>query len=420
MSEARVDILIANPGTHPEMMQFAAALGSGFSTAYATSSNFSHDSLLMNIAARLERYFPQFSAQLLRRQLPPELGKSKVIHRALLQEAAFQAFKKVNRRLARDIMNSRNKAFGRQMQQVVADTAPRLIVSQYTASSSVFEAAPPECLRVLNYPIAHHRWLRETMRTEASVNPKWAPTLHGHDLTDREIEMLDLEIEEADFVLVPSSFVARTFQQSGVPETKLITLPLGCDIHRGNRDRRVDRDGELHVLFAGQVTQRKGIGYLAEAIKALPQARLTVIGDCPPAARNLLSSYPRVEILPTVPRHVLRTHMSEADVLVLPSLAEGFPLVAIEAMSVGCPVLISRATFADDLVEDGVNGFVLPRISVDSILEQLQRIQGWTRITELSDSAIRTAENYSWENYRDRAREVAAGLISGRKPAGAV
>ena len=76
---------------------------------------------------------------------------------------------------------------------------------------------------------------------------------------------------------------------------------------------------------------------------------------------------PRVRHVPPQPRSELRRIYLNADVYVLPSLAEGFGLTALEAMACGLPVILSEHTFAHDIVTDGKEGYVVPIRDADAI-----------------------------------------------------
>jgi glycosyltransferase involved in cell wall biosynthesis len=218
------------------------------------------------------------------------------------------------------------------------------------------------------------------------------------------MEALDREIELADCILVPSSFAVRTFLESGVPADKLEMFPLGCaapddfsltDNVSGVREKR-----ELRVIYAGQVTQRKGIGYLLEAVSGLEAVKLQVVGTAGAQARTVLSDYENVEYISSQPRGDLYQLLRNADVLALPSLAEGFGLVALEAMANGTPCIVSRNTFAGDLIVHGHNGFILDDVSTQAIRSLLTEIAGDAESLErVGAEAARTARKYSWDRF---------------------
>ncbi|MEH7250463.1 glycosyltransferase family 4 protein, partial [Neobacillus niacini] len=101
-----------------------------------------------------------------------------------------------------------------------------------------------------------------------------------------------------------------------------------------------------------------------------------------------------------------------AHVLIQPSLADGFGLVALEAMSCGLPVILSDSTGASDIVEDGKNGFVVKSGSIDDIFEKVNWFNNHrNHISEMSKNAKMTADFYTWERYHQKAIEEIKNII---------
>ena len=91
----------------------------------------------------------------------------------------------------------------------------------------------------------------------------------------------------------------------------------------------------------------------------------------------------------------------DSDVLVLPSLGEGFGLVVTEALACGLPVIVTPNVGASDLVHDGQEGFVVPVRSADLIAERLQTLcLDRKLLAAMSRHAQASAEKHSWESYR--------------------
>ena len=103
--------------------------------------------------------------------------------------------------------------------------------------------------------------------------------------------------------------------------------------------------------------------------------------------------------------------MSRHDVLVLPSLHEGFGLVMTEAMGQGLVVITTPHTAGPDLITDSVDGFVIPIRSAAAIEEKLDLLlRDRNRLRAMQAEAREKALAYAWENYRQHlvrlAREV--------------
>ena len=144
--------------------------------------------------------------------------------------------------------------------------------------------------------------------------------------------------------------------------------------------RRLDPDGKLRVLFVGALSQAKGLGYLLEAVAGLEGGiEFTLIGrrvSPTVPAPSLLEKY---NWIPSLPHDELLREMSRHDVLVLPSLHEGFGLVMTEAMSQGLVVITTPHTAGPDLITDGVDGFVVPIRSAAAIEEKLEILRARSR-----------------------------------------
>ena len=104
--------------------------------------------------------------------------------------------------------------------------------------------------------------------------------------------------------------------------------------------------------------------------------------------------------------------MSQNDVLVLPSLHEGFGLVLTEAMSQGLVVITTPHTAGPDLITDGVDGLLVPIRSSDAIEEALAHLLlNRDHLAAMQEAARRRVNAYSWENYRLRLAQLAREVM---------
>ena len=97
----------------------------------------------------------------------------------------------------------------------------------------------------------------------------------------------------------------------------------------------------------------------------------------------------------------------QGTLFVFPSVEDGFGMVVTEAMACGVPVVISDNTGARDVVEEGVNGFVVPTRDVEAIKERILLFRDNPGLRETMGQAAReTALNNTWYHYSDKLAKV--------------
>ncbi|WP_433973196.1 glycosyltransferase family 4 protein [Tunturiibacter lichenicola] len=210
----------------------------------------------------------------------------------------------------------------------------------------------------------------------------------------------------ADAITVPSTAAKRSFVQMGIAPEKVHVIPYGVRLDQFTPTETPSSDS-FEVLFAGQVSLRKGVPYLLQAFARLkhPKKRLTIVGAIQEDMRILLTTLPmeNVTVTGSMPQAQLAKKMSASHLLVLPSIEEGLALVQGQAMACGCPVLATTATGAEDLFTDGEQGFIVPDRDVDTLTERMQQIADDPALQQrLSEASLVRVKNLGgWDQYGD-------------------
>jgi glycosyltransferase involved in cell wall biosynthesis len=209
-----------------------------------------------------------------------------------------------------------------------------------------------------------------------------------------------IEMEEADYVLIPSDFVRRSFVEEGFPERRLLQAAFGADT---TRFRPAEERGShpLRVLFVGQIGIRKGVPYLLEAWRQLEwrDAELWLVGRAEADFGPLLARWdglPGVKLVGHVPDPVAM--YQQADLFAFPSIEEGSALVTYEALACGLPVVTTPN--AGSVVRDGLEGFIAPIRDVDALAAALERLRASEQLRqEMGRAARERAEEFTWERF---------------------
>jgi phosphatidylinositol alpha-mannosyltransferase len=201
-------------------------------------------------------------------------------------------------------------------------------------------------------------------------------------------------------------------------------IPNGVDIAAAPREQKPASE-ELRILFVGRPEERKGLPILLAAFGALIEhvpSRLTVIG----AEREDVLRYladpetmGSIDVRGRVSGEALHRAMHEADVLCAPSLSgESFGMVLTEAFAAGTPAIASAIAGYSDVVNDGIDGVLVPPGDAQRLAEELQRAHHEPeRLLAMGHAARQSAERYAWPHVADRVTAVYERALAAPEPA---
>ena len=201
---------------------------------------------------------------------------------------------------------------------------------------------------VLERPNANTRFAMEVVQKECERLGVTLPPDHEHAYNQEKLRTEEEEYALASRLLCPSEFVVKTFLDKGFAEEKLARHIYGFDekVYYPSSEARDPKRG-LTMLFVGVCAVRKGVHYALEAWLRSPASQdgtFLIAGDFLPAYAQKLApmlAHPSVRVLGH--RNDVPELMRKSDILVLPSIEEGFGLVITEAMGSGCVPLASEA-----------------------------------------------------------------------------
>lgn len=257
---------------------------------------------------------------------------------------------------------------------------------------------------------AHTATAYESAGRESALLRVELPKGHSHRFDPKRLAIEEIEFRLADVLLVPSSYVERTFLERGFDPARLARHQYGFDPERfAPAVRHEPFPRPFTVLFAGRGEPNKGLHYALQAWHdsgASADGRFLICGAILPRYRKLLApllEHPSIEELGFVDdvEAVMRT----VDVLVLPSVTEGSALVTYEAQGCGCVLLVSDATGAQ--VTHLEQALVHPVGDVRVLTEHLRMLHGDGRLlARLKAATIRGRDQLTWDRAADRLLRV--------------
>src|SRR5215471_1953574 len=259
---------------------------------------------------------------------------------------------------------------------------------------------------VLERPNAHTRFAYTVVQAECDRIGVALPPDHEHAFNAEILEREEKEFDEAHRILCPSDFVVKTFRDQGFAPEKLVRHIYGFDQTRFFPANGCKPGGEgLTVIFVGVAAVRKGLHFALEAWLNSPahkKGRFLIAGEFVPAYREKLAEmlrHPSIRILGQ--RNDIPDLMRQSDVMVLPSIEEGFGLVCTEALGAGAVPLVSDA--CTDTCQHMRNALVHPVADVRTLTDQISMLdEDRGLLARLRGEAILSSRSLTWDAAGER------------------
>jgi glycosyltransferase involved in cell wall biosynthesis len=329
----------------------------------------------------------------------PEVPPVKI--RSLPVTAAWSALRRPRRGTDRIYRHwaEANAAFGRAVVRTGLEDIDAVYVFN-AAGLEIARAAKDRGLNVfLDQTMAPHAWVECTLAEERERWPGWEPSdvtpADWQPLADRE----SAEWQLADRIICGSSFVAESVAAEGGPQRTAI-IPYGYNHSAPDSHRSMTTRRQLNVLFVGTVGLRKGIPYLLKAAHDIAGRGVSFRAVGPVALEDRAVAELRrlIDLTGPVPRTAMSAHYAWADVLVLPTLAEGSANVCFEALAHGVPVITTPN--AGSVVRDGIDGFLTEPRDSQALAERLEQLRADVYLyEEMSMQARRQVKDFSRASY---------------------
>lgn len=230
-----------------------------------------------------------------------------------------------------------------------------------------------------------------------------------------------LSMNYAEYVLALTRSMSTEINKYNIGN-KVLVIPNGIDIDVFDSVcvRSQKFNNNFIVLWVGRFRTEKGIEYLIRAmlflVGRIKNIRLLLIGEGPMELKlkeltKKLNLDEFIVFIGKVPNEKIPEYMLYSDVFVLPSITEGFPLVLLEAMASGLPIIASRVDGIPEIIQDGKNGFLVEPANPNAIAQSILKIYTDCQLkNEISSYNKEFAKNFSWENIAMRIDELYSSI----------
>lgn len=415
--------LVACPDSRPPAYQAAVGLARAGRLDRLATGFYSRGTGAMG--ALLKRLAPEFAANLerkLARRRDPEIPPDHV-HSHSAFDLALALENRVGGALRGRIARDRTVRFDRWLAGLVRREHPDVLLAFSDVASDI---TLPLCRSIgiptiLSMVHGDVREEVEVLEREAERSPEFFRIYLGDGPIDRRaLAWLHArrlrDLDGADRILVPSEHIAGVLARHGTDPGRIDVIPYAADT-RSFRPRADRSHGETcRFLFAGGITQRKGIKDLLDAWRLVrrPGWSLALLGAMPRDPSPLEPYRDDFTWLGRVGHAEMARHMAEADVFVFPSLFEGSAVVTYEALACGLPSIVTAESGA--MARDGLDGFLVPAadpVALAARMETLGRDPSLRAF--MARNAREQAERHDWPRYHESLLGALDRAASGRE-----
>lgn len=275
---------------------------------------------------------------------------------------------------------------------------------------AIIEAKKLNKITILERGSSHYNYQMKILSDEfLKFNKVFKP---NYEAWQREL----LEYELADYVMVPSTYVKRSFIEQGFSEKKILLNPYGVDLSSFKQIEK--RDAIFRVIFAGGLSFRKGAQYLLQAFYELdlPNSELWHLGTVTEEIQPLVEKFQseKIKYLGHKPQNDLHKYYSQGSVFVIMSIEEGLALVQPQAMACGLPLICTTNTGGEDLItSDGEEGFVINIRDLEALKEKLLYLYQNPKVClQMGQKAkLKVSAGFTWDDYGNRYVEILNKIV---------
>ena len=305
------------------------------------------------------------------------------------------------------------QAMERRAIDILDSSTTHVYCYEYSARET-FEAATRMGIRkIYEVPSPEYAFVERLLANEMSAFPELRTRATGYfeRVRAERLERRRREWDLADLVVVNSTFTLKTFASAGLNTEKVVVIPYGAPDVAVIRSDKPSERSPFRFLWAGTFSIRKGAHHLLEAWRMLPKAgapELHIYGAWALPDRLRAGLPPSIQFHGSLPQSELFRRYADADILVFPTLCDGFGLVVTEAFAHGLPVITTDRAGAADIVSHGENGLIVPAGDVVNLAATLEWcLAHRDEVSAMRPKALEMARKRPWSSYRN---ELAAAV----------
>lgn len=402
-------VIVAHPGRQHSFRVATALKKQGMLFKYATTVYNKDNSLLMRLT---KLFLGEEDQRRANKRKCPCVPDEDVIQFCEFGGLLLLALARIDSKhiLTRAVMRYVSKRFQKKLANYVIKEGIDVVISYDCNSIYLFELLKkkaPHIIRVIDnaHPNRHYLYYSYHENWESVGDFSKTMEVCGYITDESKSLKFGKELLLADYHIVASSYSQKALEFEGLKTENIFRVPYGVDENKFLQSNRRNPKECLSVLFVGDVNQRKGIKQLLDAALKMKgqKVEFNIIGVGVEQMSSLYAPYKEcVNFLGWVSFNELLNQLKSNHVFLFPTMGEGFGLVLLEAMAAGMPIITTSNCAGPDIVEEGIDGFIIPVGNSDAIVEKLKYLQINPHILDnMGMHAVEKARSFTWDKYEE-------------------
>lgn len=218
-----------------------------------------------------------------------------------------------------------------------------------------------------------------------------------------------LGYEKTNIIMVPSTYVRDSFDNEELKK-KIFINKLCVNLGLFYKKNQIKDKSKLKIIYVGAISLQKGVHYLIEAVNELLcegiKLELNLIGKIDYELRSFMKKFYSKNIILTgyIPRHKLVDFYNSSHLFVMPSIQDGMATVQLEALACGLPIISTKSSGGEDLIQNGKTGFIINSGNISELKEKILFFyEDRVALEQMSINAQNLSNNeFRWSNYVER------------------
>lgn len=322
------------------------------------------------------------------------------------------------------LYNNLLKSFSKKVAKYAIKNNTKVVIMYDTLSYPTFKYIKkkmPDIITVMDMSAPFLPYMYEIYRNDVAENDNESETLRKEISSKGYLNVVKNALEETkwtDYYISASEFTNKSLTKFNIDSSRIFLCRYGINKIFNevvfDYETKLKNDSKIKCVYTGNINQKKGMLVLEKVIKEVGTKYFSFyfLGRYDSNSNFYKKYKDECNFIGFVQQEELINKYKEMDLMIFPSLADGFGNSVLEAMACGIPVIVSSNAGISDIIIDGYNGYVINPNKYEEIVDKLILLEKDRElIKKLSIKARETALACKWKTYNENINKMLKNFL---------